>query len=176
MKVSPERIRLARMTPEMYDEYLKEYENDPDLWADKSRYVPYEYSKERTARYVAHQAEPGRIPLAILCDGDIAGEIILKNIEPRVCATMGIALKNARYKDRGIGTQAEKLAVRYVFHDLDIPVLYADTIRTNTRSQHVLEKVGFVFIREADGFRYYEIRREPDGGPDRKTPALGENK
>ena len=126
MKVSPERIRLARMTPEMYDEYLKEYENDPDLWADKSRYVPYEYSKERTARYVAHQAE--------------------------------------------------KLAVWYVFHDLDIPVLYADTIRTNTRSQHVLEKVGFVFIREADGFRYYEIRREPDGGPDRKTPALRENK
>lgn len=30
-------------------------------------------------------------------------------------------MKNSGYKDRGIGTQAEKLAVRYVFNELDIP-------------------------------------------------------
>ena len=84
-----------------------------------------------------------RIPLAIMRGDEIVGEVLIKDIEPRDRATLGIVLKNARYKDQGIGTQAERLAVRYVFRELDIPTLYADTIRTNTRSQHVLEKVGF---------------------------------
>ena len=75
---------------------------------------------------------------------------------------MSIVLKNARYKDHGIGTQAERLAVRYVFDVLDIPTLYADTIRTNVRSQHVLEKAGFALIREEGEFRYYRIDRPYD--------------
>ena len=72
---------------------------------------------------------------------------------------MGIVLKNAQYKDRGIGTQAERLAVKYVFDDLGIPTLYADTIKTNARSQHVLEKVGFTLFREDLDFKYYRIDR-----------------
>ena len=57
----------------------------------------------------------------------------------------------------GIGTRAERLAVQYVFDILDIPTVYADTVRSNTRSQHVLEKVGFSLIREDKEFRYYRI-------------------
>ena len=68
-------------------------------------------------------------------------------------------MKNEAFKNKGYGTGAEKLAVAYVFGELDIPVLYADTILTNTRSQHVLEKVGFRFLREEGIFRYYSIER-----------------
>lgn len=95
-----------------------------------------------------------------MCGDEIVGEIIIKNIEPHQCATMSIVLKNAKYKDHGIGTQAERLAVRYVFDDLDIPTLYADTIQTNGRSQHVLEKEGFTLIREDRDFKYYRIDRK----------------
>ena len=73
---------------------------------------------------------------------------------------MGIALKNSRYKDHGIGTLAEKLVIRYVFDELDIPTLYADSIKSNLRSRHVLEKAGFNFIREDKDFMYYRIDRE----------------
>ena len=69
-------------------------------------------------------------------------------------------LKNDSYKNRGIGTKAEQLAIDYVFHELDIPVLYADTILTNERSQHVLEKAGFRCLRTEGEFRYYCIARE----------------
>lgn len=72
---------------------------------------------------------------------------------------MSIALKNSKYRDKGFGTKAELLAIQYMFHELDIPVLYADTILTNTRSQHVLEKVGFRFIKEEGIFRYYCMER-----------------
>ena len=73
---------------------------------------------------------------------------------------MGICLKSDAYKNRGIGTQAERLAAAYVFSELNIPLLYADTLRTNTRSQRVLEKAGFSFIREDGDFRYYRICRD----------------
>lgn len=68
-------------------------------------------------------------------------------------------MKNAKYKNHGIGTQAEKLAVDYVFYELDIPTLYADSIQPNTRSQHVLEKVGFKYVNEDADFKYYRIDR-----------------
>ena len=47
----------------------------------------------------------------------------------------------------------------YVFYELDIPTLYADTIRTNTRSQHVLEKVGFRLTHEDTQRKHYRIDR-----------------
>lgn len=152
-------VRLVPMTAEMYRLFFLEFENDPDVYLPGQKYVRYEYSEEKVAKYVQRQKDLRRIPLAILSDEEIVGEIILKNIEPHQCATMSIVLKNAQYKDHGIGTQAEKLAVQYVFHDLDIPALYADTVRTNSRSQHVLEKVGFTLIREDQDFKYYRIDR-----------------
>ena len=160
MRVDPSSVRLAPMTDEMYRLYLMEYENDPDLFRPGQAYVPYVYSEARAERYIRRQQELQRIPLAILCGEELAGEIILKNLEPQRCATLGIALKNARYKDRGIGSRAVPLAIRYVFDTLDIPTLFADSLRSNTRSQHVLEKAGFARIREDPDFLYYRIDRD----------------
>ena len=69
-------------------------------------------------------------------------------------------MKNSKYKDRGFGTKAEQLAIEYVFHELDIPVLYADVILSNKRSQHVLEKLGFQLTGEDERFKYYRIDRK----------------
>ena len=155
-------VALKPMTREMYHRYFKEYENSPDLYLDKSKCVPYVYDEEAVDRYVQRQIDLHRKPLAIMLGDEIVGEIVLKNIEDRKCATMGLCLKGVAYKDRGIGTQAERLAVQYVFYELDIPTLYADSIRPNTRSQHVLEKVGFTLTGEDEKFKYYRIDR-PEG-------------
>lgn len=153
------KVRLLPMTAEMYHTYFKEYQNDPDLYIDKNAYTPYTYEEEAVNRYIQRQADLKRKAFAIVADGEMVGELIIKNIVPRQCATMGLAMKNAQYKDRGFGTKAELLAVQYVFRELDIPVLYADSILSNTRSQHVLEKVGFQLIKEEGDFRYYRIDR-----------------
>ena len=94
-----------------------------------------------------------------MAGGEIVGELIIKNIVECRCATLGLALKNTRYKDKGYGTKAELLAIQYVFNELDIPTLYADAILSNKRSQHVLEKVGFRLIKEEGNFKYYRIDR-----------------
>ena len=148
------------MTAEMYRSYFRKYENDPDLYLPGQEYIPYEYSDEKVEKYIRRQQDLKRVPLAILYDDEIVGEIVIKNMKQHKCATMSIVLQNAQYKGSGIGTQAERLAVQYVFDHLDIPTLYADTIQTNTRSQHVLEKAGFSLIREDQDFKYYRIDRE----------------
>ena len=152
-------VYLLPMTADMYHEYFKEYQNDLDLYIDKNTYIPYVYEEEKVNRYIQRQIELKRKALAIMYGDEIVGEVIIKNIEEHKCAALGISMKNVKYKDRGFGTKAEQLAIQYVFNELDIPVLYADSILSNTRSQHVLEKVGFQFIKEEGDFKYYCIKR-----------------
>lgn len=152
-------IRLLPMTAEMYHAYFKEYQNDLDLYLDPGAYRIYTYDSRKVDQYIKRQADLKRKAFAIMYGQEMVGELIIKNIEPGKCATMGIAMKNTRYKDRGFGTKAERLAIAYVFQELDIPVLYADALVTNARSQHVLEKVGFRLIKEEGDFRYYSIER-----------------
>ena len=154
------RIYLTPMTGEMYRRYFSEYENDPALYADKSRFEPYVYSEEKVERYIARQKDLGRVTLAIMYGEEIAGEIVFKNIENGVSATMGLSLKNDAFKGRGIGTEAERQAILYAFGVLDVPTLYADALKSNARSIHVLKKVGFRFVREDELFAYFRVDRE----------------
>ena len=163
--VDPESVRLAPMTPDMYRRYFREYQSDPALCPDREKYVPFRYDEAWVERYIRRQADPSRLPLAVLWDDETAGEILLKDIRPRESAVMSVCLKNDAYKGRGIGTAVERAAVRYVFDTLDIPVLYADTLLNNTRSQRVLQKAGFAFVKEEGDFKYYRIDR--DRGPGR---------
>ena len=152
-------IYLLPMTAGMYHEYFKEYQNDFDLYIDKSLYTPYTYSAEKVNQYIQKQSNLNRKVFAIMFKDEIVGELIIKNIIEHKCATMSLSMKSPKYKDKGFGTKAEQLAVAYVFNELDIPVLYADSILSNTRSQHVLEKVGFKFIKEEGNFKFYRINR-----------------
>ena len=160
MKIEQNIIKLVPMTPDMYHAFFREYENDPELFLPGQEYIRYEYSEDKVEKYIQRQKDLKRIPLAVMCGDDIAGEIIIKNIEQHKNATMSMVLKNDKYKNRGIGTKAEMLAVRYIFDVLDIPTVYADTVRTNARSQHVLEKTGFTLIREDSDYKYYRIDRK----------------
>ena len=155
-----EEIKLVPMTPEMYHAFFREYQNDRDLYLDQSDFVEYQYDSAKVDAYIQRQQNLNRLPFAIMFRGEMVGELKLYDIVERQSAVLGITMKNQAFKDRGFGTQAEKLAVRYVFEELDIPVLYADAVLTNTRSQHVLEKVGFQMIGEDERKKYYQIRRE----------------
>lgn len=152
-------VYLQPMTADMYHEYFKEYQNDMDLYIDKETYVAYVYDEEKVNQYIQRQIDLNRKCFAIMYGKEMVGELIVKNIEEHKCATLGIAMKNEKHKDRGFGTKAEQLAIEYVFNELDIPILYADSIMSNKRSQHVLEKVGFRLIKEEGNFKYYCIER-----------------
>ena len=154
-----EEILLKPMTAEMYHEFFQEYQNDMDLYLEKEEFFEYVYGKSKVDAYIQRQIDLKRLPFAIMLGNEIVGELKIYNIINDESATLGITMKNKNYKDRGFGTRAEQLAIEYVFYQLDIPVLYADSILTNTRSQHVLEKVGFQFIYEDEQRKHYKITR-----------------
>ncbi len=83
MQIRQDRIRLVPMTPDMYRLFFLEYENDPDVYLPGQEYTHYEYDEEKVAEYVQRQRDLKRIPLAIMCDHEIVGEIMIRSIEPR---------------------------------------------------------------------------------------------
>ena len=67
-------VFLRPMTAEMYHAYCREYENDPDLCIDKSKFVPYVYSPELADRYIRRQIDLKRKWFAIMRGDEMVGE------------------------------------------------------------------------------------------------------
>ena len=153
-------IELKKMTRELCHELYKGWSNDASIYMDMSLFKPYSYNKASIDRYFDSKHEPSRIIFAIMLDGKPIGELQLKQIDlEKAECTLSIHMQNDAVKDKGYGTQAERLAVKYAFDELGMVAVNADTIMKNTRSQHVLEKVGFHLIGEDGTFKYYRIER-----------------
>ena len=155
-------IALMPMTRERMHEMFRDFAADPDLFIDMALYERARscaYTRERLdALFDRREAEADCLSFAVMLNGEVIGEVCLKHIDRAAgeCA-LSIHLKNDAVKNKGYGTRAERLAVEHAFGALGLKRVCADCVIKNTRSQRVLEKVGFRFLREADGFRYYAI-------------------
>lgn len=156
-----DQVSLCVMTRELCHQLYQGWENDPAIYMDMGLFSPYRYDKDAVDRYFDAKQAPDRVLFAILRDGAPVGELQLKQIdrEKREC-TLSIHMQNDGVKGRGYGTQAERLALRYAFDVLGMAAVNADTVVKNTRSQHILEKLGFQHIRDEGDFRYYRCRRK----------------
>jgi len=145
-------VSLKPMTRQMCHAFYQNFQNDPAI----GHYYEYVYTPEIADRYFDSNSVADRKLFAIMVGDKIVGECKLKNIDlrKREC-TMGIHLQNDAVKGKGYGTQAERLILRYAFEELGMVAVSADAALKNTRSQHVLEKVGFRYTHEDDTFKYY---------------------
>lgn len=155
-----EEIALCIMTRDLCHELYKDWENDPAIYMDMALFSTYKYDENAVNRYFESKQIPSRILFAIMKDGKPIGELQLKQIdrEKKEC-TLSIHMQNDAVKGHGYGSCAEQLALQYAFDVLGMVAVNADAITKNTRSQHVLEKVGFQYIREENGFKYYRYVR-----------------
>ena len=62
---------------------------------------------------------------------------------------------NIEYWNQGIMTQAMKVAIAYCFDQLQITTLEAKTLKENTASIHILEKLGFKYHDCIENFQSY---------------------
>ena len=156
-----QKVTLTPATRELLHTYYRDFENDPDLFMDMDRFVPFHYDPDRIdARFDAWRAAGDRVDFLILRGEAPIGELALKHIDREAgTCELSIHLQNDRVKGRGYGARAEQLALRYAFEVLKLDRVLADAVVKNTRSQHVLEKVGFTFLRQEGIFRYYEFPR-----------------
>ena len=153
-------ISLCVMTRALCHDLFKGWENDPDIYMDMAQFTAYQYDEAAVDRYFDAKQNPSRVLLAIMKDNTPIGEIQMKQIDrERKECTLSIHMQNDAVKGRGYGTCAERLAVQYAFEVLGMTAVNADTIAKNKRSQHVLEKIGFQFVKEENGFKYYRYQR-----------------
>jgi len=154
-------IRLCKMTKDLCRAYYKDFTNDPSVFMDMRRFSEYVYSPERADTYWQRQQDMDRIHLAIMLDEAPIGEIILKNIDSqKKCCTLSIHMQNDSVKNKGYGTRAEVMTLECVFYKLGMDTVFADAVLKNTRSQHVLEKVGFREISRSDTFVNYRCDKD----------------
>lgn len=154
-------ISLKPMTRKMCHAFYQKFENDPAVFAPDQEFEPYVYSKEKADAYWREQDVPDRRLFAIMLDEEMIGEIKLKYIDFDKCeCSMGVHLLNDAVKGKGYGTRAERLVLDYAFDTLKMKAVNADALLGNARSQHVLEKVGFHYVRQDDRFKYYRCERK----------------
>lgn len=145
-------IALTPYTRELCREVYRQYVSDP-MMTD----TEFVYSDEWADRYFASRGTAAdRKVFAVMLFGKAIGEVQLKHIDLAAStATLSIILVNDRYKNKGYGTAAERMMLDYAFETLRLRTVYADCVKRNLRSRHVLQKVGFVYTHEDDGFYYF---------------------
>ena len=155
-----EAVVLRPMTRELCHTLYRHFERDPETFMDMSLFEPFVYDAQWVDSYFDKQQRLGRVVFAIMYGQRVVGEVKLLNIdrEARECV-LGIHLQNDAVKNRGIGTRAERLALRYAFDELKMQTVKADAVLKNVRSQHVLEKVGFKLIGQDEMYRYYRCEK-----------------
>ena len=155
-----EEISLCIMTRDLCHELFRGWENDPAIYMDMDLFTTYTYDEAAVNRYFESKQGPSRVLFAIMLDGRPVGELQLKRIDRKnkECA-LSIHMQNDRVKGHGYGTRAEQLALQYAFDVLGMAAVNADAVVKNTRSQHVLEKVGFQYLKEEGGLKYYRYAR-----------------
>ena len=149
-------VYLTKMTRAIAEAYFKEFCFDDAVFLCGQAVTQFNYSDEWLDDYLAKKRNC--VHLAVMRHDKPIGEILFKRIDPVArAAVFSIHLQNDSVKGKGYGTCAEKLAINYAFSELKLNVIYADVIKKNQRSSHVLEKVGFQLIKEDDQFMYYKI-------------------
>lgn len=125
---------------------LVHFANNPRIAQNLMNRFPHPYTEETGKKFIgmATGSNPANI-LAIEVESAAAGGIGLHPQDDVYCknAEMGYWLGEP-YWNKGIITQAVLQMVAYGFKTFDITRIFARPLGTNTASQRVLEKAGFV--------------------------------
>lgn len=135
-------IMLRPFTREEYHDFYRRYRPDPIM--DPR---PYRYSREHVDRcydYDLSRADWSPT-FGIFNEESVAvGTLSLKRIDrAKNCCEIGIVMANDRCKNRGYGTEAMRQAIVMAREAYGLRTILADTMGSNLRMQHILEKLGF---------------------------------
>ncbi|MEV1018877.1 GNAT family protein [Streptomyces sp. NPDC050264] len=96
--------------------------------------------------YGSRAAQPDRLDLAVTdrATGELVGEVVLNDWEPRHRRCTFRTLIGPRGRGRGLGTEAVRLIVGHGFEVLGMHRIQLEAYADNERARHVYEKAGFV--------------------------------
>lgn len=144
MTADTESMILRPFTREEYHDFYRRFVIDPIM---DTRQYDYQFTHvDKCFDY--DQSRMDWYPtFGIFVDGVSVGTLALKRIdrEKQRCE-IGIMMVNDSCKGRGYGTAAMRQAIRIACRDYHVRHIFADTMGSNLRMQHILEKLGFQLI------------------------------
>jgi RimJ/RimL family protein N-acetyltransferase len=125
---------------------LRRWINDPRVWATLGHRPPMNECREREWIEGLGKSKTDYALGIVVRDADrLIGTIGLHSINPASrSAVMGIVIGEVEAQNRGHGTEAVRLIVRYGFMELNLNRIQLDVLAINERAMHVYRKAGFV--------------------------------
>jgi len=153
-------LRIVPMNRELCHRLYQDWENDPAIYMEGQEFFTYHYDEGSVNKRFDRQQTEDRRYFAILLNEEIIGEVLLKSIDfQQKSCVLSIHLQNDEVKGKGYGTEAERLAIAYAFDELGMETVFADVLKKNLRSQHILHKLGFTQVNEDEQFVYYQLKK-----------------
>ena len=154
-------LRLEEATLPLAHAFFRNLQQAPELFEDPADFVPYRYDPAQVDGYFARRAaRTDRRDYYLLLGDQVIGSLGFKRIsENRSRGELEICLVNDRVKNRGYGTRGIRLALERGFRELGLEEIIAEVLPKNSRSRHVLQKLGFRPDEEGR-FCTYRLTRE----------------
>ncbi len=146
--ITLETERLTLRTPTLADvEAITAFANDPECsWGGYG--IPHPCSDEDSEAWVRKggkklDEEAGYAFLLVRKeDGAIIGDVQLNRDAPRNVGDIGYIV-GKEHRGAGYAEEAARELLRFAFEDIELHRVYATCWRSNERSAHILEKLGF---------------------------------
>ena len=138
-------IYLRLMTHEDTDKIVQ-WRNSDEV---RNNFIYRElFTREGHERWIRDMVETGRVVQMIICalaDHRAMGSVFIRDIDRQHNkAEYGIFIGEADARDRGVGTAAAKLMLRYCFEEEGLHRIYLRVLSGNERAVRSYEKAGFV--------------------------------
>lgn len=160
--IETERLILREWKDEDLEDFAR-MNADPIVMEYLPRLLDDKASKRHMAEFQKHFKKNGYGLYAVeLKDTEeFCGFVGLSNVEIDVDFAPAVELAwrlDNEHWGKGIASEAARAVIEHAFNDLDLKELVAFTVHDNTRMIHVIEKLGFEYVKGAD-FEYPALRK-----------------
>lgn len=160
-------VYLRALEPEDL-EFVYAIENDESIWEMSNTQTPYSRFLIRqyleNAQQDIYEAKQLRLAICKNENDEVLGLIDLFDFDPRnQRAGVGIVIRNQKDRNKGIGSEALALLIKYSFTQLQLHQLYANIGAENAASINLFTNFGFQCIGMKKDWLRFQNRYTDEG-------------
>ncbi|MBO4252092.1 MAG: GNAT family N-acetyltransferase [Clostridia bacterium] len=161
-EVKTERLTITDITADDKEVYAALYSDD-----ELNRFYGYDYREDLGDNnpdgdyffgfMQSLKDKKQEYSLAVRLSGEMIGEIVFYDFGYRKNAEIGFRFFK-EYQGKGYAFESVKAAINHAFHR-GIKVITCRHFKENVRSERLINKLGFIFTREDETHKYYELTK-----------------
>ncbi|WP_408894145.1 GNAT family N-acetyltransferase [Paenibacillus taichungensis] len=154
--------KRLKMTPPRAEDVqtMLQWNEDPEYLRNVDTDIAIPYSEKQLEDEGETKDKEVYFRLRTLEDEQLIGFVVIHSIEwNNRCGQLAIGIGLAEHRNKGYGTEALNLILRYAFHELNLDRVGLDVIAYNAKGIRAYEKVGFQLEGRARSAVYRDGKR-----------------